>query len=169
MDHFLLHRKSAFAAVLGLALALGVPSASVAVDGGGGSGGSSRSSASAFNIAKEMQLARSKIDAGRYGSAIRVLNDVVRADRRNADAYNLLGFANRKLEKYARAGKFYKRALKISPQHLGALEYQGELFLILNQPDKAQANLALLLALCGTSCEEYLDLKGDLSAHAKRS
>ncbi len=52
----------------------------------------------------------------------------------------------------------YERALKLDPQHAGALEYQGELFVILGEPDKARANLVLIEAICGTGCEEYVDL-----------
>ena len=110
-----------------------------------------------------MQLANSNIDAGNYVSAIRILRGVVKEDRRNADAYNLLGFASRKLDRYNDAKRFYGKALRISARHLGALEYQGELFLILNQPAKARANLALLLSICGATCDEYLDLKRDIA------
>jgi hypothetical protein len=39
------------------------------------------------------------------------------------------------------------------------LEYQGELFLLTKKVANAKKNLAKLKSLCGTSCEEYLDLK----------
>ena len=50
-------------------------------------------------------------------------------------------------------------ALKIDSKHLGALEYQGELFMILKKTSSAKSNLAKIKAICGTSCEEYIDLK----------
>ena len=143
--------------LLTCALALGAASNALAV--GSGSGGSSKP---ADNSA-EMRAATSNIAAERYATAIRILKSVVRTDKRNADALNSLGFASRKLARYQDAQTYYARALKIDPKHLGALEYQGELFLILNQPDDAANNLALLLTICGADCDEYRDLKHDLS------
>ena len=163
-------RNLSGAAIIAAALALGAPSQVVAVDtggggGGGGGGGSSGSSASKFDVAKEMRRARAKIAAEQYKVAIRILRPVIRADRRNADAYNLLGFASRKVERYDAAAKYYVSALRIDPDHLGALEYQGELFLLLDQLENADANLARLLSLCGVNCEEYRDLKRDVAVH----
>ena len=139
--------------LLTCALALGAASNALAV--GSGSGGSSKPA--------DNSAATSNIAAERYATAIRILKSVVRVDKRNADALNLLGFASRKLARYQDAQTYYARALKIDPKHLGALEYQGELFLILNQPDDAANNLALLLTICGADCDEYRDLKHDLS------
>ncbi len=157
-------RKQFGAAIIAAALAVAAPSQVIAVDAGGG-GSSSGSSASIFDVAKEMRRARSKIEAEQYKAAIRILRPVIREDRRNADAYNLLGFASRKVERYDAAAKYYVAALRIDPDHLGALEYQGELFLLLDQPENADANLARLLSLCGVNCEEYRDLKRDVAVH----
>ena len=147
-----------------LAAALnGVPAA--AFDTGDGySSGSSDSSA--INVSREMEKARTYLAAEKWAAADRVLRSIVRSDRTNADAYNLLGFANRKLNRLKFAGRFYDRALKLDPAHLGALEYQGELFLMLNQLQSAHANLAELRRLCGTGCEEYQDLKSAVDAYA---
>jgi hypothetical protein len=46
---------------------------------------------------------------------------------------------------------------------LGALEYQGELFITTGKLDQAKANLAKLQGLCGT-CEEAQDLEAALKA-----
>ena len=133
-----------------------------AVDSGESSGGSS---ALRLDVGAEMDEARKFIRLGRYSSAIETLRDVVQQDRRNADAYNLLGFASRKLKKTRDAARYYDAALKIDPNHLGALEYQGELFLTLHKPEKAKANLARLLKLCGANCHEYKDLKEYITAY----
>jgi len=157
-------KRTVFAVLLGFGFAAATVSVSNAVGGGSGGGGSSGSgSASSSNVARDMRSASTRIDAGNYSSALRILRAIVKDDKRNADAYNLLGFASRKLEKYGDAERYYGKALRISARHLGALEYQGELFLILNQPEKARANLALLLGICGANCEQYLDLKGDIA------
>jgi tetratricopeptide (TPR) repeat protein len=77
----------------------------------------------------------------------------------NADINNLLGYSARNLKQYKPAATYYVKALKIDPKHLGALEYQGELFMLTKKTSDAKKNLAKLKSLCGVNCEEYLDLK----------
>jgi hypothetical protein len=60
-----------------------------------------------------------------------------------------------------------KAALKIDPNHLGANEYLGELYLKLKQPAKANAQLAKLEQICGTNCAEYKDLAQDIAKYKK--
>ena len=79
--------------------------------------------------------------------------------KNNADVNNLLGYSSRKLKQYKPAATYYEKALKINPNHLGALEYQGELFVLTNKVSAAKKNLVKLEKLCGLKCGEYLDLK----------
>ena len=58
-----------------------------------------------------------------YSDAIGVLNNIVETNPREADAYNLLGYSYRKSKDYSRAERNYKRALRLNPDHKGALEY----------------------------------------------
>jgi Flp pilus assembly protein TadD len=102
--------------------------------------------------------ARADIAAERWGAAIRKLGMIVSGDAGSADAYNLLGYAFRNAGNTVRAMEAYDRALALDPQHAGALEYQGELFVMLGETDKAKANLARIETICGTGCEEYIDL-----------
>lgn len=81
----------------------------------------------------------------------------------DADFHNLLGFAHRNLGELAEAEIAYRRALVLDPDHLGALEYQGELFLMQGDLDAAQGNLARLAALCG-DCEEHEELAEAIAA-----
>ena len=104
-----------------------------------------------------LQEARAAIDAGDYSGAMASLAEVVAADPQNADALNLLGYASRKSGDMTNAASYYQAALAINPSHFGALEYQGEMFVMLNQMDDAKANLAKLEAECAP-CEEYDDL-----------
>ena len=57
----------------------------------------------------------------------------------------------------------YTQALTLNPDHLGALEYQGELFLQTGKPDLAKANLARIKGICG-DCEESEDLEKAITA-----
>jgi len=61
------------------------------------------------------------------------------------------------------AAQNYERALMIDPEHVGALEYQGELFLQTGKPEMAQENLARLQQLCGMDCEEYKTLASSIT------
>jgi len=119
-------------------------------------------------VVDELALSRTLIAAKNYRQALVELKRVDRVVMNNADVNNLLGYASRKLAQYSQAGVYYVKALKIDPKHLGALEYQGELFVIQKKMTLAQQNLAKLKKLCGTSCEEYLDLKKAITAATKK-
>jgi Flp pilus assembly protein TadD len=107
--------------------------------------------------------AKASIDAGNYIAALPILLQLTADEPTNADAWNLLGFTQRKLGEFDAAGVAYDTALKINPAHLGALEYQGELFLQTGAVDKAKANLETLRELCG-DCDEFGDLQAALTA-----
>ena len=47
----------------------------------------------------------------------------------------------------------------MDPRHRGAHEYIGELYLKLNQLDKAKYHLSKLDSICFFGCEEYDELK----------
>ena len=102
---------------------------------------------------------RAAIDRKDWPEAISAFEKVVAQDSKNADAWNWLGYASRKSGKLDAAFKYYDKALSVDPKHRGAYEYQGEAFLVADQPAKAENNLATLAKLCNSSCEEYQDLK----------
>lgn len=112
------------------------------------------------------EAAKPLIARGDWVPAIAELEQADRLQPDNADVNNLLGYSNRKLGKLDVSLKYYQKALKISPKHRGANEYLGELYLLMKQPAKAKAQLAALSKICGTSCEEYLDLKKAIGAYS---
>lgn len=77
----------------------------------------------------------------------------------HADVYNLLGFSLRKTGDYKQALTYYKKALDFDPDHKGAHEYLGELYVETRQPEKAKEHLAVLVRLCPKGCEEREDLE----------
>ena len=83
----------------------------------------------------------------------------------NADAWNYLGFSSRKLGKYEESEVAYKKALSINPDHVGALEYYGELHLTLKRPEKAKALLAKLKTLCTSNCIEMKQLEAAIKTY----
>ena len=99
------------------------------------------------------------LNAKNFKQALADLKVIDSEFKDNADVNNLLGYSSRKLKQYKPADTYYKKALKINPNHLGALEYQGELFVLTNKVSAAKKNLVKLEKLCGLKCGEYLDLK----------
>ncbi len=107
----------------------------------------------------ELSKAREDIEGEDYWAAISRLNDVVTSDPRNADAHNLLGFSYRKVKNFESAERSYQRALRLDPEHKGALEYMGELYLETDRRAQAEELLAQLERLCPQGCEELDDLR----------
>jgi tetratricopeptide (TPR) repeat protein len=136
----------------GAALTLLLPAAALAFDSG------SNDSATG-DAGEQLRAARTAIAHYDYDKAEGYLKKVIAASPDNADALNLMGFSERKLGHPQSALVYYNRALGLQPDHLGANEYLGELYLEMKDLPKAQARLAVLQRACGGSCEEYGDLK----------
>jgi tetratricopeptide (TPR) repeat protein len=106
-----------------------------------------------------LATARGLIAAKRWAAAIEELKRVNAID--NADWNNLMGYSHRKATApdLPAAERYYEAALRLQPQHRGALEYSGELFLMLGNLPRAEERLAQLDKACRLPCEEYTDLK----------
>lgn len=150
------------AGLLALMLALAA-SPGLAASGGGSSGGSASGNSQKNAAVATYADAKALVDQGKYNKALKVLQSMTKANPSDADAWNLMGYSSRKLKKYDDASIYYTKALKLDPKHLGALEYQGELFVETGAYDQAKANLKRLKSLCGT-CEQYAELKTALTA-----
>jgi tetratricopeptide (TPR) repeat protein len=101
------------------------------------------------------------IDDEEYAKAIPLLQKSIKEKGEYADALNLLGYANRKLGDKAKAMTYYTKALNLEPNHLGANEYLGELYLEMNDLPKAEERLAILKNACG-DCDEFDDLEEEI-------
>ena len=112
----------------------------------------------------EIAKAAKDIGAQKYKDAIERLQKIVGHDAKNADAWNLLGFSNRKIGKYADALGAYEKALAINPSHLGANEYLGELYVETGDVPKAEERLKRLNDLCPKGCDEARALKAAIAA-----
>jgi len=113
----------------------------------------------------DRDAAKRKIAAKDYGKVIIHSQKYITENPKNADAYSYMGYALRNMEKPKESGVAYKKALTINPKHLGALEYQGQLYLKLGEVEKAKANLAKLDSLCLFGCDEYTKLKNAIFTH----
>jgi Flp pilus assembly protein TadD len=99
------------------------------------------------------------VNAKDYATAVPLLQKAIADNPQDADANNLLGYSYRKLGDQKAAFMYYQRALAIAPNNRGANEYLGELYVEMHDLPKAEAQLTKITQLCGTSCEEYRDLK----------
>ena len=160
----------ALATLLAAALPLGLAMASGGGGGGASGGGASGGGNGAgtdgqtltinndTNANAEYALAQTAITQQDYQSAVSHLNNVLVSQPNNPDVLNLMGFSKRKMGDQTAAMEYYENALSLRPNHVGANEYLGELYLEMKLPAKAQERLDILQQVCG-SCEEYGELK----------
>ncbi len=114
---------------------------------------------SSRSLSTQLDAVTKLLDEKSFTRALSELKLLDKEFPNNADINNLLGFASRNLMQYRQSATYYTKALKINPNHLGAIEYQGELFIKTKKVAAAKRNLAKLKRLCGVNCPEYLDLK----------
>ena len=122
-----------------------------------------------MKLAMLLGAARGDGDA-RYGAAVRFINQGLYREAiselymsqaiigPHPDILNYLGYAHRKAGDFETAQSYYAAALNLDPDHLGANEYLGELYLELGQIDHAKSQLARLDQLCAFGCAEREDL-----------
>lgn len=100
----------------------------------------------------------------KFDKSIKLLEKIAKRKdlgEKKADVYNLLGFSYRKHSEpdLDKALESYKIALETNPEHLGAHEYLGELYITLGNMNKANEMLNNLEKIAGTSSMEYIKLK----------
>ncbi len=144
---------------LAVVLALGLVSAAMAAG---------TSSKSTKRKAGDYELGVKAVKAANYEKAIKRLSKVVAAKPGNADAWNYIGFSHRKLKKFDQAMSAYQKALAIDPDHRGANEYLGELYLQTGDLAKAKERLTKLDDICTFGCKEFDDLKAAVKAYKSK-
>jgi tetratricopeptide (TPR) repeat protein len=130
-----------------------------------GSSSSSRPPAASAAQPTSYDLGVTAVKAGDYARALSLMQKVVQTDPRNADAWNYIGFSQRHLKQFDQSLAAYQKALAINPNHRGANEYLGELYLQMGDLAKARERLDKLGALCASGCEELDDMKKAVKAY----
>tara|TARA_Y100001935_G_C17218550_1_gene463962 strand:- start:21 stop:482 length:462 start_codon:yes stop_codon:yes gene_type:complete len=102
--------------------------------------------------------------AEKFDKSLKLLQKIAKRNdlgEMKADVYNLLGFSFRKSDNpdLDKAFESYKIALEANPEHAGAHEYLGELYLKMGKKSMAEEMLAKLETIAGTSSDEYKKLK----------
>jgi Flp pilus assembly protein TadD len=108
------------------------------------------------------------VNDGNFAAALPFLEKVVTAEPKNADALNVLGYSQRKLGDRDAALENYLAALEIDPEHRGANEYLGELYLEADELGKAEERLKVLDGACFFGCDAYSELKESIETYKKQ-
>ncbi|MGW8266559.1 MAG: tetratricopeptide repeat protein [Longimicrobiales bacterium] len=109
---------------------------------------------------------RNQIEAGKIDSAVTELEAMAAKDPGDADVFNLLGYAKRKMGAYQESYDYYQKALAIDPEHKETLEYLGELYLQTDRLTEAEETLERLSEACGFfGCDEKSELKAAIEAY----
>ena len=130
------------------------------VSGAGTESSNSDSTTTPDQINSLYELAEKHIYNKKYDKSLKLLKKLTKREdlgTRRADIYNLLGFSYRKLENPELDKSFaaYMMALEIDPEHAGAHEYLGELYLMRDQKNQAMRMLSKLENLVGKNAHEY--------------
>ncbi|MDB2636280.1 tetratricopeptide repeat protein [Alphaproteobacteria bacterium] len=115
------------------------------------------------SVTKDFKNAQKLIYSKKYEKAIDILislEDKKPIGFSKADLYNYLGFATRKKNNpnYEDAEEYYLSALSIDANHIGALEYLGELYFETDRLGQAEELLMKLGAVAGKNSVEYKEL-----------
>jgi len=104
----------------------------------------------------DLEKVQALVDAESYSEAINLLKVYLASENDNADYHNLMGFSLRKTDDFEGSLEHYFKALELDPEHLGANEYLGELYLMLDDLENAQSQLEALVSFgCDAGCEQY--------------
>ncbi|MFL2540216.1 MAG: tetratricopeptide repeat protein [Alphaproteobacteria bacterium] len=120
-------------------------------------------SSSSVDANAEYLKAEKLVKTYKFEKAIKALNKLLSETPdgyTKADIYNYLGYASRKQRapNFEKAESYYLKALKLDPNHIGALEYLGELYYETGRVDKASELLEKLKIVAGENSEEYIEL-----------
>ena len=100
----------------------------------------------AFALAKEK----------RYDEALEILDQVQNPN--TPKALNYRGYITRKLGRTEEGIGYYLKSVALDPHYVQVREYLGEAYVTQGKLDLAKEQLNVIGTLCGTVCEEYLDL-----------
>ncbi len=106
------------------------------------------------------------ISTGKYAQALNVLEGVLKRHPENADAFTYMGYSYYKLGDVKKATSYYKKALIVNPQHLGANRYMAEIYLSVNDLARAIEQMQVIRMVCAEAdCEELDELEAEINAY----
>ena len=127
------------------------------------SSSSSSASNNTVDVITEFNRAKKLIYKKKYAKGLKILKDIENEKPfgySKADLYNYMGFASRKQKNpnYINAEKYYLKALSLEADHIGALEYLGELYVETDRVNEARSLLEKIGEFAGQGSPEYKEL-----------
>ena len=104
---------------------------------------------------------------GEYASALATLRSA--GNQSDPRVQTMIGYSLRKLGRVDEAMGYYLAVLAAHPDRTTTRQYLGEAFLQLGQPDNAKQQLAEIAKRCGTACEDYQLLAGEIAKFESRT
>ena len=114
---------------------------------------------------KDLAGGKAKNAEKRFRQARELGEKAVALDRDYHEAWNLVGFAARKLGDYEKAFEAYEKCLAIKPDYAPAREYLGEAWLEKGDAGRARAQLALLEGYGERATEDARTLRTAIEAY----
>jgi predicted Zn-dependent protease len=103
---------------------------------------------------------------GEYAAALATLRSA--SNQADPRVQTMIGFSLRKLGRVDEGMDYYLAVLAAHPDRTTTRQYLGEAFLQLGQPDNAKQQLAEIAKRCGTACEDYQLLAGEIAKFENR-
>lgn len=160
---------------LAVAAAAVLASPVFAMGGGGGGGGYRGMNAMPAMTFDDYTTAKRLIKHQDYAKAIPHLEAALTKRPHDADVLNYLGYTHRMVgagetdatrdNDFKLSLAYYQQALVIDPNHKGVHEYLGELYLQMNDLNKAHQEMNQLVILCPDGCDERDTLNKALAAY----
>ena len=127
------------------------------------SGSSNDRTTNSVDVNIEFHKAKKLIYKNRYEEGLEILQSIEEETPfgySSADLYNYMGFASRKqkIPEYKDAEKYYLKALSFNKNHVGALEYLGELYYETDRRDEALVLLDRIKMIAGDDSSEFKEL-----------
>src|ERR1700742_4567722 len=135
-----------------------IVSSALAMGGGGGGYGNFNNTPQSTTTYDDYATALRLIKHEDYARAIPHLEAALRRRPHDADVLNYLGYTHRMVgvtetdaqrdNDFKMSLNYYEQALAINPNHRGVHEYLGELYLQMNDLNKAHSEMNQLVILC---------------------
>ena len=103
------------------------------------------------------------IESGEYELARNNLKVFLENNTSDYEAYNLLGYVERQLQNYELAINFYKKALSLDKNFIGAHHYIAITYLEMDDLESAKYHLNQLDLICLFGCDDFYDLKNKIA------
>ena len=110
-----------------------------------------------------LQEGQTALDAGQVDKAVDAFESALTVAPANPQVLVALAQATRREGMQGKALRYYREALEVDPQNVGAISGEGAALAEKGALEKAKVNLARLEGLCGSGCTATHDLQAAIA------